>query len=159
MARPLTGRKTLAILLASFGVVFAVNGYMIARAVGTYSGEDADNAYLQGANFNETLARRAQQARLGWHATIAAGAETNGALRIVVEVADRRDRPVGQLTMAGELRHPSDANRDKRFAITEERPGVYAATLAHVARGAWDVVVNTTGHHPPFEASGRIWLR
>ncbi len=159
MTKPLTGRKTFAIVLAIFGIVFAVNGYMVAMAVSTYTGEDENSAYLQGANYNQTLDRRAEQAALGWRATIGAEREQGHGLRVFVSVVGRNGYPVRQLRMLGVLRHPSDASRDRPLILKEEKAGVYAARLDNVASGAWDVVVHAGEHSTPFEATRNLWLR
>lgn len=154
---PLTGKKTLLIFLLSFGLVFAVNGYMIVKAVNTYTGEDADNAYLQGADYNRTLDRRAEQSTLGWNAAIAAERVGKGALRVLVRISGQNLQPLDGLRISGVLRHPADANRDRALALEERGAGVYVATLAHVEPGAWDIVVTAHGH--PFDAARPIWLR
>jgi nitrogen fixation protein FixH len=159
MLKPLTGKKTLLIALATFGVVFAVNGYMVAKAISTYTGEDADDAYIVGANYNQTLARRAEQAALGWHAAIGAEREGASGVRLVVSVKARDGRPVDRLNISGVLRHPSDAHRDRTITLTETQAGVYAATLEHVAPGSWDVDVHSGAHNRPFDATRTVWLR
>lgn len=163
--KPLTGRKTLAILVASFGVVFAVNGYMIAQAINTFRGEAASNfrgaseadEYLQGINYNETLARRAQQKAMGWQAAIGASREVSGAVRVVLDVRSRDGSPVEGLNIQGVLRHPSDAHRDQVLAFVEKGSGAYQALLTRAAPGAWEVDVRSP--NVPFEASRTVWLR
>jgi nitrogen fixation protein FixH len=159
MARELTGRKTLAICLVSFGVVFAVNGYMVAQALSTFRGDDENDAYLQGVDYNQTLDRREKQAALGWHAAIGAERQHSDALRIVVSVLDPAGRPVQGLKVSGVLRHPADANRDRALALREQRAGVYVTSLEHVAAGSWSVIVHTQTHNQPFEATRQVWLR
>jgi nitrogen fixation protein FixH len=163
--KPLTARKTLAIFVASFGVVFAVNGYMIAQAISTFRGEAAStfrgesesDEYLQGVNFNQTLARRAQQKAMGWQAAIGASREVSGAVRIVLDVKSRDGSPVEGLDIQGVLRHPSDAHRDRMLAFFEKGSGAYQSLLTQVAPGAWEVDVRSP--NVPFEASRTVWLR
>lgn len=163
--RPLTGRKTLAIFVASFGVVFAVNGYMIAQAISTFRGEAAStfrgesdsDEYLQGINYNQTLARRAQQKAMGWQAAIGASRTDGGMVRVRLDIRSRAGSPVEGLQILGVLRHPSDAHRDRVLVFVQEGSGAYEARLGHVASGVWEVDVRSPD--VAFEASRRLWLR
>ena len=159
MKSELTGRKTLAILLVSFGIVFGVNGYMVAQAIGTFRGDDLDQPYMQGINFNQTLARRAEQQTLGWQATIDAARATNGELKIVVVVKSRDGAPLALLRLSGVLRHPTDAHFDRKLVLKETQSGVYVAALDRVSAGAWNLDVFTDSHSKPFEATRSLWLR
>jgi nitrogen fixation protein FixH len=163
--KPLTGRKTFAIFVAVFGVIFAVNGYLVAQAINTFRGEatstfrgeSASDDYLQGINYNRTLVRRAQQKAMGWQAAIGASRQAGGLMRVVLDVKSRDGSPVAGLQIQGVLRHPSDAHRDRTLAFVEKGSGAYEAQLAHVAPGVWEVEVRSP--NVPFEASRRVWLR
>ncbi len=56
--RPLTGRRTLGIAAACFGVIFAVNGYMAYSAVSTFTGETEASPYEHGLAYREGHRRR-----------------------------------------------------------------------------------------------------
>ena len=164
---PLSGKRFFAILVASFAVVFAVNGYMIAQAVKTFSGEasssfggqsEADE-YLQGVHYNEVLARRATQKALGWRADISALRDKGGAMHVVLDVKRRDGTPVSGLTLRGVLRHPSDASRDHPLVFAAVAPGRYAALLGRVMPGQWTIELRSGPKNPPFEASCDMWLR
>ncbi len=62
-ARPLTGRKVLAIAAVSFGVILAANLTLAYQAVSTFSGLVVPNSYIASQEFDTR--RRAQEA-LGW---------------------------------------------------------------------------------------------
>ncbi len=159
MAKELTGRGTLMILLASFGIVFAVNGYMAAEAIQTFRGDDEDHAYLQGIDYNLTLDRRAAQRALGWQAAIGAKRDSSGVLHIALSMTGRNGQPLKHLSLDGLLRHPTDANRDRRLHLTETRDGFYSGALAQVTPGAWNLVVEDPSSKTPFEAERSLWLR
>ena len=158
MKGKLTGWKVAGILLGSFGVVLAVNIFFVVKAVATFPGEDVQRPYLQGLDFNHELARRAEQARLGWQATIAGALDKSGRAHIVVTLVGRDGAPVQKLALRGELRHPADENKDQQVSFKEDG-GRYAADIAHVTPGAWDVLVSSSDSHAPFEARRRLWLR
>lgn len=157
MKNRLTGRAVLIWLVAFFGVIAAVDGTFIATSVSTYRGEDEQKPYLQGVEYNATLARRAAQQRNGWTAHIALDRSGAGA-RIDVVLMDRQGRPKDVAGLTGELRHPSDENRDRPLRFHAQGGGRYEARVDGVARGAWDVLIASNSNATPFEASRRLWL-
>lgn len=159
MSGTLSGGRVLLWLCGFFGVVIAVNVCFIAVSSRTFRGEDEQKPYLQGVAYNDTLDRRARQAELGWTATISAARLPDGKVRIDIAMRDRQGRPVTESGLTGELRHPSDENRDQALRFAQAAPGDYQAMLAHVGPGAWDVVVQSGTPATPFEASRRLWLR
>ena len=52
MARELTGRHVLAITLAAFGVIIAVNMVMAVKAVSTFPGLETPNSYVASQEFD-----------------------------------------------------------------------------------------------------------
>ena len=158
MNRVLTGRGVLLWLGAFFGIIFATNAYYITVAVKSFSGEDEQRPYLQGVEYNDTLARRAKQRELGWHATMAASRLPTGQVRVSVRLADARGAPETQIKLTGELRHPANENRDRRLDLRQTAPGIYQVDLAQVSAGTWDVLVSSGTKDTSFEAVRRIWV-
>ena len=78
MAREWTGRDIIVTLIATFGVVVGVNVYFIVQAERTYPGQDVAHPYMQGVEYNQTLAARAKQAKLGWRAVIGGSLTPDG---------------------------------------------------------------------------------
>ncbi len=159
MKRELTGRTFLLYLGGFFLVIFAVNGYFAYVAVATFRGADESQAYSEGMQYNATLARRAEQAKLGWNATIAADRLATGNVRVAVALKKADGSPAQNVTLLGQLEHPSDEVRDRSLHLVEVRAGEYEADLAGVSPGAWDVIVTTPEHAIPFEATRRLWVR
>jgi nitrogen fixation protein FixH len=157
MSKTLTGRGVLAWLGAFFGIIFATNAIFITEAVKTFRGEDEQLPYLQGVTYNQTLEHRATQKKMGWQASIAARRGSAGQVDVVVQLHQRDGSPETQVTMTGELRHPSDENRDRPLRFSEISAGVYRAELAGIAPGNWDVLVSNQGGEP-FQASRRLWV-
>jgi len=159
MKAPLTGRHVLFAVIGFFAIIIAANIWFVAAAVGSFRGEDEQRPYLQGIAYNATLARRAEQARRGWRATIAAERLNGGIVRVTVVIsgADGAPRTGAQLT--GELRHPMDEHRDRPLRLTEIAAGRHQAQLSGVPGGTWDVVVTAAPGTVPFEGSRRLWLR
>lgn len=66
MAKPLTGRKVLAITVSAFAVIIGVNVLMAFKAVSTFPGLEVPNSYVASQTFD---ADRKAQAALGWTLT------------------------------------------------------------------------------------------
>lgn len=157
MNRPLTGRGVLAWLILFFGVIVATDSFFIVKSVQTFSGVDNGDPYMIGLKYNQALAERAEQARLGWRATISSHRGASGRLEIAVNITGADGAPQAHAVLKGQLRHPADENRDFALAFHEVRPGAYVAELPGVPKGHWDIEVENTGTIP-FEASRRIWV-
>jgi len=114
-------------------VIFVLDGYFVSLALKTFPGQVTDSPFEEGLAFNNDIARREAQARLGWTAT---AQETTAG--VVVALNDRDGEPLSGLTLTGALERPAtDAGRQAlRFA--EASPGVYTAA-ADGLDGAWDL--------------------
>lgn len=157
MTRPLTGRGVLLWLILFFGIIAATDAYFIAMSVKTFSGEDNGDPYMIGLRYNHILSARAQQARLGWHATISSRRLASGGLQVAVALTGAGGLPQPGAALKGELRHPANENRDRPLVFHQVGPGAYVAELPRVAAGSWDVQIENDGPIP-FEASRRIWV-
>jgi nitrogen fixation protein FixH len=140
-----------------FGLIIITNVIFITQAVKTFRGEDEQKPYLQGVQYNQTIAHRAEQARLGWHASIDARRLPAGQVEILVALRHRDGSPETDARLAGELRHPADENRDRALRFSQISSGIYQATV-QAAPGNWDVLVSNA-QGAPFQASRRLWLR
>ena len=158
MNAQLTGRGVLAWLIGFFALVMAVNVYFIMLSVTTFSGEDEQKPYLQGVEYNRTLALKEEQEKLGWHAFIGAARMPSGVVRVSVTVKNKQGGLQAHLPLHGEMRHPADENRDRTFNFTETRPGEYQADIPPVTAGEWDIMVSASETKQPFETSRRLWI-
>lgn len=157
MTREMTGRKVLLWLTGFFALVMAVNIFFVVISLKTFRGEDEQKPYLQGVEYNQTLAIRAEQTKIGWHATIGASRASSGDVEISVFLNRGNAASVSPVRLKGELRHPADENKDRAFVLSETASG-YRARLRGVSAGEWDVVVTTQDSKHPFEASRRLWV-
>lgn len=158
MIKPLTGRGVLLWLGLFFGAVIAVNTYYITLSVETFRGEDEQKPYLQGIEYNQTLARRAEQARMGWTASVTANRLPDGHVRVAIALRDRTGVAENGARLSAELRHPMDENRDEVAALSPAGGGRYTADVGKVSAGVWDVLVTSTDDKVPFEATARLWV-
>ena len=158
MTMQLTGRGVLIWLCGFFGIIIAMNAYFITMSSRTFRGEDEQKPYLQGVEYNQTLARHAEQAARGWTAAITATRLPGGDVRVEIRMRDKAGRPVDGPALAGELRHPADENRDRVLDLVQTAPGIYQARHSRVSPGMWDVLVHANSVQSPFDAERRLWL-
>jgi nitrogen fixation protein FixH len=158
MSRTLTGRGVLMWITGFFAIIVAMNAYFIAMSVSTFRGEDEQKPYLQGIEYNDTLARRAEQERLGWRATVSATRLWGGHVRISVALHDRAGGALAGVRLSAELRHPSDENRDQVLRLQSVSPGRYEADVGPISSGRWDLVVGSASAKTPFAATRRLWV-
>jgi nitrogen fixation protein FixH len=160
MTMELNGKHIILMLILFFGAIIGVNTMFIVQSIETFRGEDQHDPYLQGIDFNRTLDERAEQAALGWNATLEAVRGAGGAVTVEITLHDKKGAALDGLALTGELRHPTDSERDRLLVLRNAGKGTYVATLGHVSPGMWDIIVQSAKPKAvPFEASRRIWLR
>lgn len=134
----LRGWHVLTWLIAFFGVVITVNVYFAVAAVGTFPGEDVTHPYIQGLEYNQTLAEhRAQQAQ-GWRVTAGLIRASRGAV-LQVDLRQRDRTPLLGAHVEGVLRWPADVHRDRALHFSEAGGGRYVAEINGLAEGDWDL--------------------
>jgi nitrogen fixation protein FixH len=131
-ARPihLTGKRVLILLAASFGIVFAINGFFVYKALSTAPGEESGASYEAGLRYNSILAEARVQNALGWQHK---SSLDNGYLRLTFQ--DAAGRPVTQLALTAEIERPAGSS-STRLAFEEKSDGIYQAPLS-VSAGTW----------------------
>jgi nitrogen fixation protein FixH len=132
----LRGWHVLAAMLAFFAAIIAVNVAFAVVAVRSFPGEDVRRSYLQGLNYNDTIAARRAQAALGWQANAVVRAGREG-VYLEVDLRDRAGAPVNGATLAGELRWPTDARLDRALTFEASGAGRYVARLGVLGEGRW----------------------
>ena len=153
MIKRVTGWHVLAVILVFFGVIITVNVIFIIQATRTFRGEDEPRSYVQGLDYNSTLAARAEQAALGWTATT----EVEDG-RVVIRVLDAEGHPIDGLDMNGALRHPADTSLDRDLVFEARAEGRYVAALPEGIRGRWHLRAWREGE-PPFTLQSELWLQ
>ena len=148
-AKPLTGRKVLAILVGAFGVIIAANMAMLVAATGSFPGLVVKNSYVASQGWN---ARTGAQEALGWRAGVAHEAEQ---LRVVLTGAD--GAPIGGLEVSAVVGRPASAREDITLKLSEGS-GTYTAPAA-MGPGLWRVAVRATdGNGGRYEAETELWV-
>lgn len=130
-AKPLSGRKVLAIAVSFFGVIFAVNFFMAFNAVSTFPGLEVRNSYIASQGFN---ARMAEQRALGWELAAALDGD-----RLTLRFADSSGAPVPVAELRASVGRPTHDHEDVAPEFT--RSGSTFSAPVDLAPGSWQVRV------------------
>ncbi len=130
------GWHVLAMMLGFFGFVIAVNVVFATIAVRSFPGEDVRRSYLQGIQYNDTLAQRREQAALGWQANAALLSSVDGAT-LEVELRDRDGAPINGANLTGEMQWPTTDSFDRATTFVARGDGRYVAQLGDLHPGRW----------------------
>jgi len=155
--RKLTGGHVLMIMLAFFGLVFAVNGVFLYRAITSFPGEDTKKSYLQGLNYNQTLAERNAQAELGW--TAAAGVVGG---ELIFTLNDAEGAALSSRRVVAQLRRAASKAGDSDIVLSYQGEGEYAGELSGFESGRWDVrisVLDMTSEDVVFRADKSVTVQ
>ena len=133
----ITGRHVLATIVGFFLVVIIANMIFMTLAIRTFPGEQEEKSYLQGLNYNQTLAERAEQEKLGWRAAGAEATRGEAGGRIAIVIEMQGGAPVDNLAVSGVLARPADDDHDVVFDFVQAAPGRYEADLPAMAPGQW----------------------
>lgn len=153
----LTGKHVLAILLAYFGTVIAVNMYMATAAVRTFSGVEAEKPYQEGLKYDNEIASAREQAKRGWTVDASVRPREGGAV-IDVTQKDAAGLVTPGLAFKAVFMHPADRRRDVKVDLAKVDAGHYSAPVA-VAPGRWDVLIEASdGKGVLFRSVNRVDL-
>jgi len=141
----MTGRRFLVGMILVFGVIFAVNGFFIFKALSTFDGIEIDDAYQRGRAYNKDLAAMEAQKAQGWKAELSDPVTRGGVTHFVARFADRNGVPLQGLKINATFWRPVSTGDDRTELMREVAPGRYEAdfTLAH--EGNWIVRVAAQG--------------
>jgi nitrogen fixation protein FixH len=157
-ARPLTGRMVLAMLLGFFGLVIAVNLFMVREAISTFGGVDTPSSYQAGLNFKAEEAAAAAQDALHWRVD-ARLAAAEGGEAITVTARDADGKPLSGFAITAHFAHPADERHDVTAALQETDPGSYRG-IAVVEPGQWalDLAIGRAGTRL-FRSTNRVTVQ
>lgn len=147
MTRTFTGRHMLLIMLASFGVIIAVNALMATYAIRTFSGTVVDNSYVASQEYNAWLAEARMQRRLGW--TIDAARQGDG--RLVITAHSPREA-LSRAAVTANATHPLGLLPDQRLTMVGAGNGRYVSTKP-LQPGRWllHIEVRQDGHDARYD--------
>jgi len=137
--RPITGRTVLLYFVSFFGVIFAMNFYMVRVAISSFSGVETESAYKAGLSFkNDVEAAQAQDSR---HWKVEASLPHGGVSDIIITARDAQGHTLAGLTPEIRLAHPTDKRRDMILDVVELTTGRFKS-LTPAPQGLWDLVID-----------------
>jgi len=155
--RGITGRHVLLMLVAFFAVIIAANAIFITVALKSFPGESQKKSYLQGIHYNDRLAERIVQDRLGWQAQITSVERNGDGAFIEMHLSDARNDPLRVLVSDAELRRPVHHHEDKQLSFRALGDGVYRSDIEALASGVWDLTaVAKNARDERFDIRARI---
>jgi nitrogen fixation protein FixH len=139
--RPLTGRVVLISLLAFFAVVIGVNLLMAKLAIDTLPGTEVDSAYSASLAYEREIVAAHDQSERDWKVDAHVERRADGTASVQVEAHDSLGAPMSGLIFLGRFERPTDRRADQSIALAEVGGGIYRGTVAAVAPGQWDLVL------------------
>ena len=148
-----TGRHMLAIMLAFFGVIIAVNITMAVKANTSWTGLVVKNTYIASQQFNGRAEEGRRQAALGWSSGLTID---EGRLRYTL--ADAAGAAVQLSGGTANFRRPVSDSED--VSVTLESHGDVIEGATALADGAWIVEsLADAGLDWPYRETRRLYLR
>lgn len=138
--KQIKGGHVLAMLLAFFGVIIAVNMVMAYFANSTWSGLVVENGYVASQNFDKHLAKAKAQEALGWDVGFSFDKDA-----VKVTFADARGARIDTLELTGKLQRTVTDKEDQVLTFAWMGSGVYSAP-ARLAPGLWEVEIDGKGN-------------
>ena len=160
LARPLTGRMVLVILLAFFGTVIGVNVTMMKLAIATLPGTEVDSAYSASIGYEKEIRAAEDQAARDWRVEAHIVRNRDGVATLEVAAHDKNGDPLSGLAFNGRLERPTDKRADLAVVLSEAGNGVYRGSAGTVAPGQWDLVIegDAAGGRRMFLSKNRVML-
>lgn len=128
MTKPFTGKHMLAILVAGFGIVIAVNFTMAALASSTFGGLVVENSYVASQHFNGWLEEAREAKALGWQANLSR--KPDGRVLVATQGAPP------DIRVTGDAWHPLGRMPDRPLQFEPAGAGTFLST-ASLPAGRW----------------------
>lgn len=128
MERKFTGWHMLAMMVAFFGVVIAVNITMARIAIGSFGGVVVENSYVATQEFNGWLEQAEQQEALGW--TVETSLRDDGHVSVMTSGTPEA------LTIQADARHPLGSAPGQQLAFVPQGEGAFLSESA-LPDGRW----------------------
>lgn len=153
----MSGRFFLWLIGGFAALILGANATMAVFAFTSWRGLDAEEPYIQGLNYNDELARRADQAALGWRLGVETEAIGPDRLHVRVVPVDAADRLLADATIEGTLVRPTQEGTDVAFRLAPAGPR-YVADVAVPLPGVWDLHLTVRRGHQMLRHQTRVVL-
>jgi nitrogen fixation protein FixH len=157
--RELTGRTVLALMLAFFGVIVAVNAFMAREAISTFGGVETESSYRAGQTFERDVAMAKAQDAQRWQVDAKVAPTVAGGAALDIIARDATGAPLTGLLATALFERPTDRRLDRAMTVNEGPPGHFHGS-GDVAAGQWDLVIELSRHGERlFRSVNRVMLR
>lgn len=152
--REFTGWHMLAIMVAFFSVIIAVNLTMAFMARSSWTGLVAENTHIASRKFNAKAAEGRAQAALGWTSEFAVD---EGKVRY--RLTDKGGNVVAAKRATASFRRPAHEAEDQDVVLTRQADG-WLVSPVELRDGIWNVEISTeVGLAHPYRDLRRLTLR
>ncbi|MBW7921121.1 MAG: FixH family protein [Rubellimicrobium sp.] len=150
-----TGRHMLAIMVAFFGVIIAVNVTMAVMAGRSWTGIVVEDTYIASQEFNANAAEGRAQAALGWTSAL----EVAGGV-VTWRLTDRSGAPVWSDGVTAQFRHPAYDSADRAAVLVRGEDGSFSAPV-DLPDGQWIIAIaaEVTALDHPYREARRVTIR
>jgi nitrogen fixation protein FixH len=149
-----TGRHMLAIMLAFFGAVIAVNLVMATFASSSWTGLVVKNSYVASQQFNEKAAEGREQAARNWKPVLDLQPAS-----ITFRLDDSAGATIPLNAVKATLRRPAYEAEDFSIELSRRGDGAFAA-LADIRDGIWIIETSADfGGAHPYRDTRRVVLK
>ena len=157
--RELTGRAVLLLMLAFFGVIFAVNGVLVHKALSTFGGVETDSPYREGQLFAREVAMAKAQDAQHWQVDAKVTQAADGGALLDIVARDAAGALLTGMDASVTFERPTDRRLDHRISVTEVASGHFRGNAA-IAAGQWDLVIELARRgERQFRSVNRIVVR
>lgn len=137
----LNGYHVLFMLLGFFGVMIIVNVIFTVYAVRSFPGEQVEQSYIQGLNYNQALEDRARQEELGWSTQVGLERTESGSPMLITYWLDEFENGITQLEVSATLTRPATREGQRIVDLSANGPGRYEIILTDLETGDWNAEI------------------
>jgi nitrogen fixation protein FixH len=141
-------------LIASMGVVFAINGYMVYDALHTFPGAAGTDGFDLSNRYDQVLATARQQAALGWKVET----DVTPSRLPVLRLTDRNGDPLAVVTIDAHAERPIGPMNATPLAFRPVGDGRFQADTS-LFSGQWDIMLTVQADGQRYDTTRRVIVR
>jgi nitrogen fixation protein FixH len=141
-------------LIATMGLVFLVNGYMVYDAFSTFPGVSGKDGFDVSNEYKRVLETAQQQAALGWQLEAALADDRFPVLRLT----DRTGAPLTASSIDAQAERPVGPVDTTALAFRSIGDGRYQSDTS-LYSGQWDIMLTVHTVGPEYRATRRLAVK
>lgn len=151
--KPYSGKRILYYFIAFFLVIIAVNVIFIKSALKSHTGVITKNAYEKGLNYNKTIQKADEQAKLGW--------QTNFKIdnhHVELRLVDKNNMPINHAEITLFCKNMTSDKHDFSVPLTYIKDGLYQNMIDFGRKGQWDIRVAILWKQQSFQIHKQVMI-